>query len=58
MRENTYVILNSLNEYGEAAGYNFVQGHKYLIIGSLADGKTLCLLLHRKFQMVYKVSIM
>ena len=52
MRENTYVILNSLNEYGEAAGYNFVQGHKYLIIGSLADGKTLCLLLHRKFQMV------
>ncbi|HHT58070.1 ABC transporter permease [Herbinix luporum] len=39
MRENTYVILNSLNEYGEAAGYNFVQGHKYLIIGSLADGK-------------------
>jgi len=39
MRENTYVYINDIDLLGNAIGYDFVSGHKYLIIGSLSNGK-------------------
>ena len=39
MRENTYVIINNLDEFGQSLDYDFVYGSKYLIIGRLSYGK-------------------
>jgi len=39
MRENTYVYLNDMDVYGNNIGYDFIYGHKYLVIGSLSNGK-------------------
>lgn len=39
MREDTHILLNDLDIFGDSIGYNFVYGHKYLIIGRRSRGK-------------------
>lgn len=40
MRENTYVMINNINELGSSLNYEFVDGHKYLLIGKKSTGRT------------------
>lgn len=40
MRESTYVMINDIDVSGDIKGNDFIEGHKYLIIGKKSDGKT------------------
>jgi len=35
MRENTYVTINNIDELGQNLDYDFVYGHKYILIGKI-----------------------
>lgn len=39
IRENTYVYLNDIDDYGNPVGYDFIEGHEYFIIGRLSSGR-------------------
>lgn len=40
VRENTYVLINVLDEQGESINCDFIPGHEYLIVGRIADGRS------------------
>lgn len=40
MRENTYVMINNIDEIGSSFGYEFTNGHKYLLVGKKSTGQT------------------
>ncbi|NLO08318.1 MAG: FtsX-like permease family protein [Clostridiales bacterium] len=40
MRENTYVMIKDIDEFGSSIGYEFIDGHKYLLIGKKSAGQT------------------
>jgi hypothetical protein len=39
MRENTYVLINNIDEFGVNRGYDFDFGNKYLLIGKESAGQ-------------------
>lgn len=40
IKENTYVMINRLDESGSSHGYDFEEGHKYLVIGRKSAGRS------------------
>lgn len=40
IKENTYVLLNNLDEFGEVKDFEYIYGHSYLIIGCKEEGKS------------------
>ena len=39
MRENTYVMINGLDDLEQSLGYDFIKGNRYFIIGRLSYGQ-------------------
>lgn len=40
VRDNSYIMINDLDEQGTSRNYNFIADHEYLIIGQIAVGRT------------------
>ncbi len=40
LRENTHVLINNKDDYGQSLNQDLIAGHKYLIVGRIEEGKT------------------
>jgi ABC-type antimicrobial peptide transport system permease subunit len=44
-RENSYIVINDLDEQGNSLNYNFINDHEYLVIGKITNEKSPMLIL-------------